>query len=55
MFYWGSTMKHRVCITIDQETILRIYDTMKSKKFKNKSHFFEVAVSKLLEVEDDSN
>jgi hypothetical protein len=41
-------MKHKLSITIDEDTILRIRDKLRSKKYRNKSHFFEMAAVALL-------
>ena len=43
-------MKHKLSITIDEDTLLRIRDIIRSKTYRNKSHFFEVAAHKLIEV-----
>ena len=45
-------MKHKLSITVDEETILKVFEALKGKKYRNKSHFFEVAAAKLLEVEN---
>jgi metal-responsive CopG/Arc/MetJ family transcriptional regulator len=42
-------MKHKLSISIDEDVILRIYDKLRTKKFRNKSQFFERAATKLLE------
>jgi Arc/MetJ-type ribon-helix-helix transcriptional regulator len=44
-------MKHRVTITVDEETILRIREGIRSGKFRNRSHALEYALQKLLEGE----
>ena len=41
-------MKHKLSITIDEDTLFRIQDMLRSKTFRNKSHFFEVAATKLI-------
>jgi hypothetical protein len=46
-----SLMKHKLSITVDEDTILKIQDSLRSKKYRNKSHFFEVAATKLLGAE----
>jgi hypothetical protein len=45
-------MRHKISISIDEETILKVMDIMKSKKYRNKSHFFEIAAEKLMEDEN---
>ncbi|MBT4935350.1 hypothetical protein HOL21_04305 [Candidatus Woesearchaeota archaeon] len=44
-------MRHRVSITIGEDTLERIQDSLRSKTFRNKSHFFELAANKLLQEE----
>ena len=41
-------MKHKLSITIDEDTLFRIQDMLRGKTFRNKSHFFEVAATKLI-------
>ncbi|MBI2559144.1 hypothetical protein HYW20_07530 [Candidatus Woesearchaeota archaeon] len=45
-------MKHKLSITMDEESVLDILKTIGSGKFRNKSHFVEYAVKKLLEEEN---
>lgn len=46
-------MKHRISISVDEDTIMQIQDTLRAKSrsgiFRNKSHFIEYAVKKFLE------
>jgi Arc/MetJ-type ribon-helix-helix transcriptional regulator len=46
-------MKHRISITVDEDTILAVQDILRAKSrsgiFRNKSHFIEYAVKKFLE------
>jgi metal-responsive CopG/Arc/MetJ family transcriptional regulator len=42
-------MKHKLSISIEEDIILRVFDRMRSKEFRNKSHFFETAAAKMLE------
>jgi len=46
-------MKHRISITVDENTLLDIQDTLRASSrsgiFRNKSHFIEYAVKKFLE------
>lgn len=44
-------MRHRVSITIDEDTLQRVRDSFRSKTYRNKSHFFEIATDRLLEEE----
>tara|TARA_Y100000031_G_C8156921_1_gene355048 strand:+ start:47 stop:187 length:141 start_codon:yes stop_codon:yes gene_type:complete len=41
-------MRHRVSITIDEDTLERVRESLRSKTYRNKSHFFEIAANKLL-------
>lgn len=42
-------MKHRICISIDEQTIYRMRETMRSREFRNKSHLVEYALEQFLE------
>ncbi len=44
-------MKQKISVTIDEETVLDILDSIRTGKFRNKSHVVEFAVKKLLEDE----
>ncbi len=44
-------MKHKLSITMDEGTILRIRDKLRDGLFRNKSHFIEYAVQRFLENE----
>jgi hypothetical protein len=41
-------MKHKLSITVGEDTLSQIRDVLRSKAFRNKSHFFEVAATKLI-------
>ena len=41
-------MRHKLSITIDEDTIFKIQDLLRSKTYRNKSHFFEMAASELI-------
>ncbi len=41
-------MKHKLSISVDEETIVKIQEAMRKGKFRNKSHAFEYAVNKVL-------
>ena len=45
--------KHQICITIDEETLLKAKERLRDGVFRNKSHFFEFAAKKLLEEKND--
>jgi len=46
-------MKHRISISLDEETLLAIHETLrndsKSGIFRNKSHLIEYAINKFME------
>ncbi|MBI2658033.1 hypothetical protein HYX08_05060 [Candidatus Woesearchaeota archaeon] len=44
-------MKQKISVTIDEQTVQGILETVASGKFRNKSHAVEYAVRKLLEEE----
>ena len=41
-------MKHKLSISVDEETIVKIREAMRKGKFRNKSHAFEYAVKEVL-------
>jgi len=45
-------MKHKLSITIDEKAVFDILRTIESGKFRNKSHFVEFAVKRLVEEEN---
>jgi len=46
-------MKHKMSITMDEELILKVLDTLRSRRFRNKSHVIEYAVSRYFDNECD--
>ncbi len=42
-------MKHKLSITLEQETLLKMNDRIRDSIFRNKSHLAEFAIKKLLE------
>ena len=42
-------MKVKLSISVEEETVLKVLDRLRSKQFRNKSHFFEFAAERLLE------
>lgn len=44
-------MKHKLSITMDEETILEIKDKLRDSIFRNKSHLIEYAVQRFLKDE----
>jgi Arc/MetJ-type ribon-helix-helix transcriptional regulator len=39
-------MKYKICISVDEETLLKIKDKVRSGRFRNRSHAFEYAIQK---------
>ncbi len=48
-----NMVKHQICITIDEETLLKTKERLRDGVFRNKSHFFEFAAQRLLEEKND--
>jgi len=42
-------MKHKICISVDEETLLKVKKAVRERKYRNKSHAFEAAVNEVLE------
>ena len=40
-------MKHRLSVTVDEDTALQVQELLRSKRFRNKSHIVEYALSQL--------
>lgn len=41
-------MKHKLSITVDEKIIFGVFDALRTKRYRNKSHFFEIAAERLL-------
>ena len=41
-------MKHRLSVTVNEETVRQIQDKLRSGLFRNKSHIVEHAINKFL-------
>ncbi|MEA2038116.1 MAG: hypothetical protein U9O94_11515 [Nanoarchaeota archaeon] len=41
-------MKHKICVSLEQEVILQMNDLLRDGTFRNKSHVMELAVRKLI-------
>jgi len=41
-------MKHKVSISVNKETLLKIHEAICNGKFRNKSHAFEFAINQVL-------
>lgn len=46
-------MKHKLSITMDEETVLKVMGKLRNGQFRNKSHVVEYAVKKFLEENKD--
>ncbi len=42
-------MKHKLSITVEEDTVLKIFDLLRGKTYRNKSHFFEIAANRLID------
>lgn len=42
-------MKYKICISVDEETLLKIRESVRKRVFRNRSHAFEASVNKVLE------
>lgn len=45
-------MKIKLSISVDEETALKVMDSVRKGRFRNKSHAFEYSVNKALEVKE---
>ena len=45
----NNYMKHKICISVDEKTLLDIKENVRNGIFRNKSHAFEYAVKKVME------
>ncbi|VVB79299.1 Putative nickel-responsive regulator [uncultured archaeon] len=45
-------MKNKISISVDEETLDKIDETILKKRFRNRSHAFEYALTKVLETEE---
>jgi Arc/MetJ-type ribon-helix-helix transcriptional regulator len=42
-------MKHRLSITLDEETVLKLKEAVRTNSnYRNQSHFVEVAIKKMI-------
>lgn len=41
-------MRYKISITLEEDTLGRVGEIIRSKTFRNRSHFFEIAASKLI-------
>ncbi|MFH1174360.1 MAG: hypothetical protein V1725_04455 [archaeon] len=48
-------MKKQTSITVEENVLLKIQETLKKGSFRNQSHFFEFAARKLLEKNHDAH
>lgn len=45
-------MKHKLSITLDEETILQMREKIRTGTFRNKSHLIEYSVKKLMDEKE---
>ncbi|MBC8495646.1 hypothetical protein H8D36_05815 [archaeon] len=49
-------MKHKISISVDEETLIKIREGIRQRKFRNRSHAFEYSIEKVLqEVKKDAS
>jgi Arc/MetJ-type ribon-helix-helix transcriptional regulator len=41
-------MKHKLSISVDEETVFKIMEAIRNRQFRNKSHAFEFAINEVL-------
>ena len=41
-------MKHKVSISVNEETLMKIREAMRKGRFRNKSHAFEFSINQVL-------
>jgi Arc/MetJ-type ribon-helix-helix transcriptional regulator len=41
-------MKHKISISVDEETIIKVRESIRKGLFRNKSHAFEAAVNEVI-------
>ena len=41
-------MRHKISITFGEDTLSKVSDELRSKTYRSKSHFFEVAAENLI-------
>lgn len=46
-YYQVVLMKHKVSISVDEATLLKVYELIRKGKFRNKSHAFEYAMGQV--------
>lgn len=44
-------MKYKMSISVDENTVAKVQEALRNRKFRNKSHVFEYAVQKILSGE----
>ncbi len=44
-------MKHKLSVSIDEKTVLEMFEKIRDGTFRNKSHLIEFAVKKYLQEE----
>ena len=42
-------MKHKISISVDEETLLKIREGIRRRMFRNRSHAFEFSINKVME------
>ncbi len=47
-YFMGA--KYKICISVDEKTLLKAREAIRSGKYRNRSHAFEQALKEALEV-----
>ncbi len=42
-------MKHRISVSVDEQTIFKIQELLRNKQFRNKSHTVEYAINEMFQ------
>ena len=48
-------MRHQVCVTLDEASLIRIREKMRSVNFRSRSHLIECAVEEYLKEGENDN
>lgn len=49
---FGDKMKTKISISVDEETLAKIDESILKRKFRNRSHAFEFALNEILKEEE---
>jgi metal-responsive CopG/Arc/MetJ family transcriptional regulator len=46
-------MRNKISVTIDEDTLCKVEELVKTKIFRNRSHFFEVAAERYVKNKEE--